>query len=378
MNPFHFLTDFMEPIRKQDLLLYESYNAYQIGYHIQAYETVMPILDEVDMIIIGCVENRGTDPAMVDDDAPNAIRKAFYELYHWHTNIRIADIGNVKQGATLADSYAALTAVVKELLPLKKKIVIIGGSHDVTLGQYHAYKALDTYIELCAIDACIDLEHVSNKKSDCFLLEMLTTEPNYVKHYNHIGFQSYYVHPHVLETIDKLRLDCYRLGKVKECIEEMEPVLRESNMLSIDIAAIQHSCAPANTLSPNGLTGEEICTLMQYAGMSNRLSSVGIYGFLAENDMHHLTAKQISQMLWYFMDGMNRGKQEAFLEDREYFNEFHVAFAETSTHFLQSKRTGRWWMQLLDHSYIACSHDDYIQATQNNISERWLRAQERL
>ncbi|MBD0279751.1 MAG: arginase, partial [Flavisolibacter sp.] len=43
----------------------------------------------------------------------------------------------------------------------------------------------------------------------------------------------------------------------------------------------------------------------------------------------------------------------------------------------QSKRTGRWWMQLPDKQYIACSHNDYLQASQNEIPERWLRIHER-
>jgi len=43
-------------------------------------------------------------------------------------------------------------------------------------------------------------------------MEMLTSEPNLVKHYNHIGFQSYFVHPRMLETMDKLRFDCFRLA----------------------------------------------------------------------------------------------------------------------------------------------------------------------
>ena len=45
--------------------------------------------------------------------------------------------------------------------------------------------------------------------------------------------------------------------------------------------------------------------------------------------------------------------------------------------FLQSKRTGRWWMQLPNKKFIPCSYKDYVTASQNEIPERWLRAQER-
>jgi hypothetical protein len=181
----------------------------------------------------------------------------------------------------------------------------------------------------------------------------------------------------MLETIDKLGFDCYRVGKVKEALEEMEPTIRNADIFSFDITAIQHAHAPANHLTPNGFNGEEACILMQYAGMSLKPCSVGIYGYLHIQDTSSLTAKQIAHMLWYLMDGVYKGKQESILAEKENFNEVHLAFAEIETTFLQSKKTGRWWMQLHDGKFIPCSKTDYIVASQNEIPERWMRAVER-
>jgi hypothetical protein len=206
---------------------------------------------------------------------------------------------------------------------------------------------------------------------------MLTSEPNYISHYNHIGFQSYFVHPRLLETMDKLRFDCFRVGVVKADIEQMEPVIRQTNLLSFDIAAIKNSAAPSNVLTTNGLDGEEACVLSQYAGMSSHLSSFGIYGYNPENDVHDLTAKQIAQMLWYYLDGLNAVKFEAELNDNGNFNLFHTYFSELDTLFMQSKKTNRWWMQMPDKNFIPCSHKDYLSACMNDIPERWLRTQER-
>ena len=164
---------------------------------------------------------------------------------------------------------------------------------------------------------------------------------------------------------------------MKENLEEMEPVLRNSNLLSFDISAIKNSDAPSNACSPNGLTGEEACGLSRYAGMSTNLSSFGIYGYQPRADVSELTAKQIAQMLWYFIDGKSRSKQEASMKDTNLFNEFNIVFAEVNTRFLQSRRTGRWWMELPDKTLIACSYNDYLCAGRNEIPERWLRAQER-
>jgi formiminoglutamase len=267
--------------------------------------------------------------------------------------------------------------VLVELFRQNKKVVLIGGSHDVTLAQYMAYKELGQYVEAACIDATIDLRSESVVRSENFLMDMLTSEPNFIRHYHHIGFQSYFIHPRMIETMDKLRFDCYRVGLAKEAMDEMEPVLRNTHLLSFDICAIKNSDAPANTYCPNGFTGEEACMLTRYAGMSNRVNSFGIYGYNPDKDVHELTAKQIAQMLWYYIDGINKGKQEAAFADKDNFNEFHTAFAEVDTVFLQSKKTGRWWMQLPDRQIIACSQKDYITASHDQIPERWLRAQER-
>lgn len=370
------LHEFLLPVNKALLNDDKEYNDRQLANFINIYEEEIPDVSAADIVIAGVNEFRG-DGFVAELVAADAIRKQLYQLHYWHKDVTIADVGNIRCGASLSDSYAATKTVIKELLQLNKTVIILGGSHDNTLAQYFAYRDLKKIIEATVIDASIDLKSESPARSENFLMEMLTSEPNMIKHYNHIGFQSYFVHPLMLETMDKLRFDCYRVGMVKEQVEEMEPVIRNSHMLSFDIAAIKHSDAPAASLSPNGLTGEEACNLTRYAGLGTHLSSLGIYGYDAKQDVKDLTAIQIAQMIWYFIDGKSRSNHEAELGEKQNFNEYHTAFAEVDTTFIQSKKTGRWWMQLPNKKMIACSYNDYLFASNNQIPERWLRAQER-
>lgn len=377
MSDYLNISDFLSPVNIQHVSQNEDYKDGQLGKTMAIYDKEFPDLDEIQVVLVGCGERRGSGTIHTEDNAPDLVRRHFYSLFYWHTDIRVADIGNIKPGSLYTDSYAALKTVVQELMNDRKTVVILGGSHDLTLAQYNAYADNKKAIEASCVDALIDLDMDSPFRHENFLMEMLTGEPNYIRHYNHIGFQSYFVHPLMLETMDKLRFDCFRVGSVKETIEEMEPVIRNSNLVSFDIAAIAHTYAPANSISPNGFTGEEACTLMRYAGMSPNVNSIGIYGYNPSYDVDDLTAKQISQMLWYILDGRSRGKREAQLDEKDSFNEYHMAFAEVDTTFLQRKKTGRWWMQLPDKRFIACSYKDYLLASSNEIPERWLRAQER-
>ena len=271
------IIDFLQPINLSEISNDAGYKEGQIGKVIEVFEDEFPDLDHADIVLIGCGEQRGS-ALLHQSEAANAIRSEFYNLYHWHQDIRLVDAGNVRIGKTTNDSYAALKIVLHELMQAGKLVVVLGGSHDLTLSQYHAFADERRIMDAVGVDSVIDINIDSPFRSDNFLMEMLTAEPNYMRHYNHIAFQSYFVHPRMLETMDKLRFDCYRVGNVKEQIEEMEPVIRNSHLFSFDIAALAHAFAPANAITPNGLNGEEACTLMQYAGMAPGMHSIVIYG----------------------------------------------------------------------------------------------------
>lgn len=379
MVDFSHLQDFLHPVSKALLNDDQEYDPYQVGGLIDVYEEDhQPDIDAADIVLLGVGEERGSESGKTSSNGPDVIRREFFRLYNWHRDIKLADAGNLLPGAFLADAYAAMKTVVAELLAANKTVIILGGSHDLTYPQYKAYAAQQLIIEATVADALIDLKEDSPVRSERFLMDVLTEQPNYLRHYNHIGFQSYFVHPRMLETLDKLRFDCFRLGHIRENMEEAEPVLRHSDLFSLDINIIRHTDAPANHLSPNGFSGEEACSLSRYAGMSSRLTSFGIYGYRPEKDKEQLTARQIAQMLWYFMDGRAVKNKEALLDDRDAFWEFHIAFSDIETVFLKSKKTGRWWMQLPDREFVPCAYSDYLMASNNEMPERWLRHQERL
>jgi arginase family enzyme len=90
----------------------------------------------------------------------------------------LADIGNVKRGQGLNDTYAALRTIISELTAAGKTVIILGGSHDLTLAQYYAYSDRKKIIEAVCVDALIDLNLESLNRSENFLMEMLCTSPD--------------------------------------------------------------------------------------------------------------------------------------------------------------------------------------------------------
>ncbi|MFM8587109.1 MAG: arginase family protein [Bacteroidota bacterium] len=373
---FESIIDFLDPVDLPQILEDGDLKEGQFGKSIDMFQDAFPDLTHADIIIASCDELRGDGQLGSASAETDAVRKELYSLYYWHKQIKLADIGKIKIGMHVSDTYAAIKTVAKEIIQQNKIFLLIGGSHDLSLAVYEAYREMNKIIEVTGIDAYIDLSLDNPVRSKNFLMELLTGDPNFIRHYNHMGFQSYYIHPHMLETMDKLRFDCYRLGKVKENIEEMEPSFRSSDMAMFDVAALGAATFWDGS-SPNGFNGEEACTLMRYAGMSDRLKALGIYGYDKKRDPQLNLAKQISQMIWYYIDGVQYGRTEANLNEQEMFIECHLEFAAIETTFLKSRKTGRWWMKMPDGKYVPCTESDFNAAGNNELPERWLRLQER-
>jgi formiminoglutamase len=91
-----------------------GYREGQIGKGIAVYEEGFPDLEMADLVLLGCGEQRGSG-LLTESGAADEVRAQFYSLYHWHTDIKLADVGNIRIGKTVADTYAALKLVIREL-----------------------------------------------------------------------------------------------------------------------------------------------------------------------------------------------------------------------------------------------------------------------
>ena len=367
----------LQPIDLYMLSNDELYLPKQLGSNISIHnKDFFPDIDTAHCLIIGINDLRGQG-VYIPQEPANAIRKQLYNMYYWHNDLKIADLGNIISGQSIKDTYAALANILVELAPYNKNILIIGGSNDNVIGQYLAHQQIKNIVEITGIDALIDINEAHHEPCSNYLFGMLTNEPNYASHYNHLGFQSYYVNPDLLQTIDKLKFDCYRVGKLKTELHEAEPLMRNSQVIYFDIAALASAFAPGIAISPNGFTGEEACILSRYAGTTQQPTSFGIYGYNPAVDVNNITAAQIAQMIWYYFDGSQQQLFEAPLNKLENYYAFKLPFADVDIEFLQSKQSNRWWMKLPTGNFTPCSYADYLTASRNDIPERWLRVQER-
>ncbi len=321
--------------------------------------------------------------------APDHIRRKLYYLYSHNKNAKIIDLGNIKAGNNVEDTYFALSAVVAELVEMNTIPVILGGSQDLTFAQYKAYEELGRIINMTAIDYGFDLGNSEQRfDSRSYLSKIILQQPNYLFNYTNIGYQTYFVDQEALRLMHKLHFDTYRLGNIREDLKETEPLVRNADMLTFDVSAIRQSDAPGNhNASPNGFYGEEACRITRYAGMSDKISSVGFYELNPERDNHGQTAHLVAQMIWYFIDGFYGRKDDVPVRDQSKYKKYIVPLDEYGQiiEFYKSIKSDRWWMMLpatpIDSSgikrniWIPCSYEDYLLAArENEIPEKWWNA----
>jgi len=351
-----------------------------------------PSLEHADLAIIGVGEERNSFFNHGCGLAPDMIRKELYKLFQGNFKLNLVDLGNVLNGHTIDDTYFALTNILEELLERNIVPIILGGSQDLTFAQYKAYEKLGRIINIAAVDAHFDLGTSGDKlDSRSYMSHIILQQPNYLFNYTNLGFQTYFVDQQAITLMKNLYFDTYRLGMVRSNMEEVEPMVRNADMISVDIGAIRASDAPGNAnASPNGFYGEEICQVMRYAGLSDKLTSIGLYEVNPRLDRQSQTAQLAGQMIWYFIDGFYSRKGDFPPDKNKELVKFTVTLKDFKDEvvFYRSNKSERWWMEVPirskhreryeRHHLVPCSYQDYQTACQNALPDRWWQTYQKL
>jgi arginase family enzyme len=342
-----------------------------------------PSLENSKIAIIGVQEGRAAIGNYGTGEGLDNIRKELYQLYpgNWPTNV--ADLGNIQQGDTIEDTYFALNEILSYLLKRNIIPVILGGGQDLTYANYRAYDQLEQTVNVVSVDNKFDLGSIEDElTSQSYLSKIVMSQPANLFNFCNIGYQTYFNSQEEIELLESLFFEACRLGEISNAIQIVEPVLRDADIVSVDLSSVKNADAPANkNATPNGFTGAEICAISRYAGISDKVTSFGIYEYNAKYDIKNQTAKLISQMIWYFIEGVNYRANDYPFGLKDNYQKFIVPIDDQMLNFHKSNKSGRWWMEIelnknnkySRHTLIPCTYQDYLSATNQEIPDRWIR-----
>lgn len=381
---------YFEPINP---ILY-SIEKGSIGEKMDFFSTSFPELQKGDVALIYVPEYRGaTHINEIEQKQADSFRQFLPKLYqgaNWKS--KLVDLGNILPGATIQDTYFALTSVLEELIKHEIFPIVIGGSQDLTYAQYKAYEKLEQTINLVCVDASFDFGNEDEDvHSNGFLRPIIMSEPSYLFNYSNVGYQSYFTKPEEIELLEKLYFDCCRLGTFNQDFRIAEPLLRNCDLLSMDILSARYSdFSSSYNDSPNGFYGEQLCQIARYAGISDKLTSFGLYNLFPDRieipANHHL----IAQIIWHLLDGINNRKGDFPIGSKANYTKFNVHLDDFKDEivFYKSDKTDRWWMEVPypvqpklkyeRHYLVPCNYEDYQRAMQNDVPDLWWKTYQKL
>lgn len=366
--------EFLQPLSNQLIDDIQQMSSFSIGRQTNFHtKGVFPELEGKAIAIIS-VDNPDKNYSNPDFDA---IRKEFYALYPGNWSKPMVDLGHIKSGDTPEDTYYLVKKITATLIKQNILPIYIGASQDITYAVYRAFDELEQQVSLVTIDSKIDVVADYDTLSESFVARIILEEPNNLIKYANLGYQTYFNSQEEIDLIQRMQFNAYRLGEVIQDIKIAEPIMRDADIVSLDMQSIQSTYLD-NTNQPNGFDGREICALARYAGFSDSLKTFGIFNIEKKNKNHLL----LSQIIWYFIEGFNYRLFEYPFSSKEDYYKYVVPLVEQELIFYKSNVSERWWIATQDYQnkekLYPCHYADYQKALTNEVPDIWWRINQQL
>jgi len=379
---------YLEPVKNNDKGKTSLYQSAQIANNIQYFLSSSQDTNNfsgLKIALLGVPEDRSSANYGCAK-APDLIRNELYRLFCPFNMPGIIDMGNLKSGISVNDTYVALRDVTKTLLSNGLIPVILGGSQDLTYALFLALEQLKHSVNITCIDSRIDIgDSRREMNSVSYISRIVLEKSNRLFNFSNIGSQNYLVSQDEMKLMEKLYFDSYRLGSTHSDIFSIEPVLRDTDLLSLDIGSVRQSEAPAQSKpSPNGFYAEEVCQFARFAGLSNRCNVFGLFEVNPDYDNQNLTISLAAQIIWHFIEGVSeRKKDSSKSECTRYIVKVEEIKQEIT--FYRCNKTNRWWIEIpykqdLEEKAItiSCSYKDYKMTCKGDIPDRLWRVYQKL
>ena len=388
------LSAYFQPVDNELLPKSETDFHTTIGSVASVYSVGSPFpdLDNVALALVGVCDDSGSPANHGAADAPDEIRRYLYRLALPSENFALADLGNIVHGKSEEDTLFAVTEAVYKLLERNITVVILGGSQHLSYANYKAYEVLGRVVNVSSIDSRFDIgDDRQPLNSTNWVSHMICQNPSYLFNFANLGYQTYFNGSELIRLMDELHFDVYRLGVIQHDMERAETLVRAADMVSVDINSVRLSDAPGQAEgSPHGFYGEELCRLVRFAGMSDKLSSIGFYDYNPLYDRRGQTAHLLAHAIWHFIEGFYNRTSDFPHRDKQNYRHYTVALndGDVEISFYKSKKSDRWWMEVpyngerseeyQRHLLLPCTYADYLQAQKNEVPALWSKYYQRM
>lgn len=335
---------------------------------------------DYETVIIGVPEDGNSFDKNNCSKSPYIIRCNLYGLRGINGQ-KLLDAGNIK-GKTIKESYYALQEIAEWFLKKNKTIIVIGGSHDLTVPLFDALETVKNKISITVCDAMIDLDiEGKNFSSRAWLNKLNRSKKDSLEDLTLTGIQNYLISENLENKIRDRYFDIIRLSELRgNGIKKSEIPLRDSDLFSFDFRAIKGKYSFSQDItSPHGLEPYEACKMCHYAGLSCKLSVLGLFETSDDNPENQNNSVLAAQMIWHFIEGLSGRYYDIPSQEDSRYKKF-VVFLEIfgkDVQFYNNQLNGRWWFEVPteqgDKKIFSCDHEDYLKAMENELPDKFWR-----
>jgi len=373
---------YFEPYRKGFTLLPNFTEEDTLGGSVSFYngdEEWFLSIEAGGVVIIGVPESRNGDGNRLCSESPDETRYWLYSLKNLH-GITVYDAGNLR-GNKVTDRYKALEEAVEFFYDKETTIVIVGGTHELTMPLVKALRSRKDDVHLVVGDALLDVGKTDDFTSHNWL-QSLSNFNNDEKNLkmDFFGLQNYLIPDSGYEFLEKSKGEVLWLGNILgQEISKMEVVMRQADVASIDFRFMENQPHWSDkVLSPHGLTANAACAISRYAGLSDKLKIFGLFEIVLKSDLYNQNPVLAGQMIWHFIEGVAKRYHDYPAVSPENYKVYYVPIESLGENlkFYQNPLNNRWWMSVMidqEEVLVACSYEDYKQSLQNEIPNRWMR-----
>tara|TARA_A100001011_G_scaffold84392_1_gene88182 strand:- start:4203 stop:5333 length:1131 start_codon:yes stop_codon:yes gene_type:complete len=365
--------EYFDSVDKKLIDFVENLNFNQIGKNIKINgRDDLSRIESSDLVIF-CISDYRLDTTNSKSfNADKDFRKKFYSLFYSDWNINFFDLGNLVKGNLVSDTQFALKSIIDFFIKNQIFVITIGGSQDFTLDLYSSLKKYLSKINLVAVNNKLEF---SNENKESYLSKIIMDENNKLNHFSNIGFQKHLNSLDEIDLIKKMKFESLSLGKVKSDLNEAEPILRDSNLISFNIKSIKSGDINNAHQYPNGLTSYEFCSLSRFSGASLKSNVISYF----ENWDFSILNSLLAESVWYVIDGFSARIDETPDSDNDNFTYYFIEIDNYKFKFYHSLLSDRWWVEFIndnivsvEKNIISCTYNDYFNCKNSIISERIL------
>jgi formiminoglutamase len=312
------------------------------------------------------------------ENTAKQIRKELYSLSFFDKKIKIIDLGDIKISDAKQTNFT-LQEVLIEIKPLIKNIIILGSNNNLLTNIYNFYEFEDKLVNITEISPKINFICPQNETNNNDLTKILLNQNHKLFHFVNIGYQTHYTNIKTIDYLNSLGFEANRFGIVKTNITENEHLLRDSDIVSLDLSSVNYTDATdVINQTPNGFSAYEICQIAYYSGISDNSEIFSIFGLMNNLLDETNTTKLTAQIIWYYISGFSNRYNDNPLSETNKYKKISVAIENNNNNivFYNNLQNNRWWFELIINNIqiaISCSQNDYNNTLNGNIPLRWIK-----